>query len=127
MTSGARLAEYAVFLAVAATVALIVALAGSRFWTGPTFLESWRWGCGVSLAASAVAGLVLAAPLRGRPGQTIALVVMLVRLAALVLLGAGAVVIVGPALRPFLLAVAASYLPLLAVDTAYSLRVARRL
>ena len=81
----------------------------------------------MSLTASALAGLVLPAAGAEWRRETAALVVMLVRLAALVLLGAGVALILGLETRPFLLAVAASYLPLLVVDTAYSLRVARRL
>lgn len=122
---GKALSGYLVFVTLAGAVALVVALAGHLValerW-GAEAASAWRLGCGICLLASLVSGLLLA--LSGRlkmSGVTVALGSMLLRLVILGLVGSAVVVAFSIELRPFLLAVAASYLALLIVDTGYAL------
>jgi hypothetical protein len=116
---GKALSGYLVFVTLAGAVALVVALAGHLValerW-GAEAASAWRLGCGICLLASLVSGLLLA--LSGRlkmSGVTVALGSMLG------LVGSAVAVAFSIELRPFLLAVAASYLALLIVDTGYAL------
>ena len=131
MSGKARLTVRALLLFTVAAVALAALLAaagqeiaGERF--GDDHARAWLAGCGVSLVASLASGLgVWIMSGSGASGVTAALGSMLVRLAVLGLLGAGTVVVFGPDVRPFLLAVAASHLALLIVDTGFLLAVVR--
>ena len=122
---GGAVVSYLVFGALAVVVAATVALAGSGVAVergGEGAAVAWRLGCTVTLVSSLVAGLLVAASGRLRvPGVTMAMGSMLLRLVILALLGAALVALLSLEARPFLLAVAFSYLALLVVDTGYAL------
>ena len=126
-----RVFGYLVFVLLAAVTAACVALVGRVMAFprgGDAAVQAWTWGCGASFAASAVAGALVAGGERvGIQGVTIALGSMLLRLVVLVLLGVALGAVLALETRPFLLALAVSYLALLIVDTAYALRVSASL
>lgn len=121
-----RVLGYLVFVFLAAVTAAGVAFVGRVVAFprgGEAAVRAWTWGCGVSFAASAVAGALVAGGARaGMQGVTIALGSMLLRLVVLVFLGVALGVVLTLETRPFLLALGVSYLALLIVDTAYALR-----
>lgn len=124
------LMSYAVFTTLATALALVVGLAGQAVAlerVGEEAAAAWRLGCGVSLVASLVAGLLVAVSGKMKvPGVTMALGSMLLRLVILGLLGTGIVMLLNLEAKPFLLAIAASYLALLVIDTGYALYVSSR-
>ena len=119
-------------VATAATLALLAVGAVLTRNADPSVREAMIWACGVVLVGSilGVVPLVVGAAegvAPGPAGVSRFLVAMLLRLGAV---GAGAVVVVlfGEVdVESFLLWLAVSYLVLLIVDTAFALRVFRRL
>jgi hypothetical protein len=124
------LVPYLIFATLATALALIVGLAGQGVAlerVGEEAAAAWRFGCGVSLVASLVAGLLVAVSGKMEvPGVTMALGSMLLRLGILGLLGSAMAMLLSLEVRAFLLAVAASYLVLLVADTGYALYVSSR-
>ena len=124
------LMPYAIFAFLAVVLALVVGAAGHAVAlerVGEEAAAAWRFGCGVSLVASLVAGLLVAVSGKMKvPGVTMALGSMLLRLVILGLLGTSLVMLLSLEVRPFLLAIAASYLALLVLDTGYALFVSSR-
>lgn len=117
--------RYLGFAAAAAGLTAVLALVGWRptaRWGGGPALTALAAGCGVSLAASLVSGLVVArAASRGPQMVLTALTAMGVRLAVVVVLAAAIAALGGLPFKPFLLWVAISYVGLLMVDTRYAL------
>ena len=116
---------FLVFVALATAVALAVAFVGQAVAlerSGAESARAWRVGCGVSLVASVLSGLLIAlsGTLRSQ-GVILALGSMLLRLVVVGLLGVAVAMLMAVEVRPFLLAVAISYLALLIVDTGYAL------
>jgi hypothetical protein len=116
---------FPVFALVAVAVALVIALTGGTFALerfGVEVARAWRFGCTVSLGASLLSGLAVAAGSRVTgQGVTLALGSMLLRVVVVALAGAAVVLLLELEARSFLLAVAVSYLALLVVDTWYAL------
>jgi hypothetical protein len=126
----ARSLGYLVFLLVSALVAALLAWVGSGAalrWAGEAGARALLWACGVGFAASVVSGLPLTAARRGSEGVKLVLLSMLLRLSVVAVGGFLAVRLLELDPRPFLLSLAASYLTLLVVDTAYALRTLRSL
>lgn len=118
---------FPVFALVAVAVALAIALTGGTFALerfGAEAARAWRLGCFVTLGASLLSGLAVAAGSRVTgQGVTLALGSMLLRLVVVAFAGAAVVLLLGVEARSFLLAVAVSYLALLVVDTWFALSV----
>jgi hypothetical protein len=116
---------FPVFALIAIAVALAIGLAGSAYTLerfGDAAARAWRLGCIASLGASLISGLALAFGSRvAGQGVIPALGSMLLRVVVIVLAGTAMVLLLGLAVRPFLFAVAVSYLGLLIVDTCYAL------
>lgn len=127
--SSRPLVSYLVFAVLVALLAGAVALVGGSVVvgrSGEAAASAWRLGCLTTLIASLSAGLlVLASGRLPVAGVTLALGSMLVRLLVLGLLGSSMAVLLDLAVRPFLLAIALSYLVLLVADTGYALLAAR--
>ncbi|MCP4200914.1 MAG: hypothetical protein GY769_03165 [bacterium] len=119
-------------IAIAVTVVLLVAGTLLTCDAAPGARESMIWACGVVFLGSILGAVPLisgagAAASAGPAGVSRFLAAMLVRLGA-VGIGAVAVVLLGEVeVAPFLLWLAVSYLVFLIVDTAFALRVFRRL
>ncbi len=119
-------------IAIAVTVVLLVAGALLTRDAAPGARESMVWACGVVLLASILGAVPLvsgagADVTAGPAGVSRFLAAMLLRLGA-VGIGAVAVVLLGEVeVEPFLLWLAVAYLVFLIVDTAFALRVFRRL
>ena len=123
--------RYLAFLAVVIGLTAVLVAIGyvpTRRLGGAVFVDAMFWGCGVSLAASALGGLPLAmAAGGGTRGVTLVFASMVLRLLAAMGLGAAALLVFAPEKKPFLLWLAISYLAQLVVDTTYATRVFRRL
>ena len=117
--------RYLRFAAGAALAAGVLAVIGyivtGRAWGSQAAVAAVA-GCGVSLGASLIGGLVLARPLSDpRDAVTRAFGANGLRLLAVAALAALVVALTGLPLKPFLLWTGIAYAALLAVDTRYAL------